>query len=99
MPRGRNGLDVEENANVARVPVGDAPCGTRHGGGLDSWPLSGALLPALGNGSEQRVIPADSHVQEPPEPHEERPDRKYRDRVPRFEDRDGAACLVVARQF
>ncbi len=41
------------------------------------------------------VISADSHVQEPPELYSEWLDAKYRDRVPRIEERDGAKYFVV----
>ena len=45
--------------------------------------------------SDTPVISADSHVQEPPELYSERMDRRYRDRAPRFEERDGATYSIV----
>ncbi len=45
--------------------------------------------------SDAPVISADSHVQEPPELYSEWLDKKFRDRAPRVEVRDGAEYSVV----
>ena len=42
-----------------------------------------------------RVISADSHVQEPPELYTERLDKKFRDRAPHVEERDGHKYFIV----
>tara|TARA_B100000676_G_C18078825_1_gene849659 strand:- start:2398 stop:2574 length:177 start_codon:yes stop_codon:yes gene_type:complete len=41
------------------------------------------------------IISAYSHVQEPPELYSEWLDKKYRERAPRIEERDGARYFVV----
>jgi len=45
--------------------------------------------------SKPRVISADSHVQEDPLLYQERVPKKYRDRVPHLEERDGAQYYVM----
>ena len=45
--------------------------------------------------SKPRVISADSHVQEDPLLYQERVPKKYRDRVPHLEERDGARYYVM----
>ncbi len=42
-----------------------------------------------------RVISADSHIQEPPELYGEWLDKEFRERAPRVEERDGQKYLVV----
>ena len=44
---------------------------------------------------EQRILSADSHVQEPPELYAERLPARYRDRAPRIVERDGERYHVV----
>ena len=45
--------------------------------------------------SEMPVISADSHIQEPPELYTEWLDKKFRDRAPRREVRDGKTYVIV----
>ena len=42
-----------------------------------------------------QIISADSHVQEPEEIYSERLPRKFRDRVPHVEERDGKRFFIV----
>ena len=44
--------------------------------------------------TEPRIISADSHVQEPPELYDKWIPSKYRDKIPRVEERDGGQYIV-----